>query len=277
MLRTPGTTGADRSPQRRCHRSCGPDAGLQGDRLRARGAGARAGERRDPREPGQAGSALTWREAGSTALSTDPPPRAYSGCRIVPQGVHQHRARASLGELCLGLPEGKTAREGAVGAKAAPGPPMASCPSRPGRRPDWILPSGMIPPPPAGVAFKGHSAHLTPSSPARSSSLVLRVPLRESHPAQELSDPISGHLRPPALCPLPHWVFIILLSHTSVSHSAAPSTSWTHRDTLGEEVTQAASLQVPRWPTEPLTVPRVGGLLWRILFHRLETPDSSPG
>lgn len=42
-------------------------------------------------------------------------------------------------------------------------------------------------------------------------------------------------------------------------------------------MTQAASLQVPLWPTEPLTVPRVGGLLWRIIFHWLETPDSSPG
>lgn len=42
-------------------------------------------------------------------------------------------------------------------------------------------------------------------------------------------------------------------------------------------MTQAASLQVPQWPTDPLTVPRVGGLLWRIIYHGLETPDSSPG
>lgn len=72
--------------------------------------------------------------------------------------------------------------------------------------------------------FRGHDAH--PDSfltrlflqPGPQGPLLGGGP----HPAQELSDPISGHLRPPALPFAPLGLAIILLSHSSVPLSAPP-------------------------------------------------------
>ena len=105
--------------------------------------------------------------------------KRHGSCRIVPQGVHQHLA--SLGELCLGFPEGKTAR-GRRGSRQ---------PQDHQRLHVHALQEGQGEGQ-AGYGLRaldhllihlrrrgcsgGKMPTLTPSSPARSSSLVLRVP-----------------------------------------------------------------------------------------------------
>lgn len=109
---------------------------------------------------GQQGRHSPGGRAGSAALSTDPAQKGTAAaalCRRV--GVHQHRA--SLGELCLGLPEGKDSPR-APWEQAAPGPPMASCPCAAGEgqgqgQTGYCLRAldHLLPPPAGGVGAQG--------------------------------------------------------------------------------------------------------------------------
>lgn len=180
-FRTPGTTGADRSPQRRCHRAVGQTRGSRRSPPGPRGWGCAGRAAVIRRSRGQAGSALTWREGLAQQ-------RSAQTCCCVRTAVAALCRRASTSTVhlwasCALASQKERQPEGAVGAgcpRTTNGFMSMRCRGRPGRRPpdtafgqfDHLL---------LHLRRRGRSRGttptLTPSSPARSSSLVLRVPL----------------------------------------------------------------------------------------------------